>query len=237
MEIRIGEEDTGLDAKKYGEMLRDFREAAGLTQEELAGKLYVSRTLVSRWESGSREPDPAMKENLREVLGIVDTDAGEEPTGEKKKAASGNEVSGKNGILRSVIAFLLGVLIALAAVGTVNAVEKKKEEREALDLFVSLSEECVRTIDGYLETGEEKRLGYLNSVLTEMYGYTVLKRDALGTDKFTSVCVIRDYLIASPEKVRPYLPELKSVLWEFTENRSLSWLETMLLRVANHITA
>ena len=41
--------------------LKDLRIKANLTQEELANHIYVSRTLVSKWESGDRYPSP---ENL-----------------------------------------------------------------------------------------------------------------------------------------------------------------------------
>ena len=35
---------------KFGEKLQKLRRQAGLSQEELAGKLSVSRQAVSRWE-------------------------------------------------------------------------------------------------------------------------------------------------------------------------------------------
>ena len=41
---------------EFGEKLQQLRKAAGLTQEELAQALYVSRTAVSKWESGRGYP-------------------------------------------------------------------------------------------------------------------------------------------------------------------------------------
>ena len=40
-----------------GEKLQELRKQKGLTQEELAGILYVSRTAVSKWESGRGLPN------------------------------------------------------------------------------------------------------------------------------------------------------------------------------------
>ncbi len=41
---------------EFNEKLQKLRTEAGLTQEELAEKLYVSRTAVSKWESGRGYP-------------------------------------------------------------------------------------------------------------------------------------------------------------------------------------
>lgn len=42
---------------EFNEKLQELRKRKGLTQEELAGKLYVSRTAVSKWESGRGVPN------------------------------------------------------------------------------------------------------------------------------------------------------------------------------------
>lgn len=53
-----------------GSNIKAKREAQGMTQQELAGKLFVSRQTVSRWESGSRTPDIIMCKKIALVLDI-----------------------------------------------------------------------------------------------------------------------------------------------------------------------
>jgi transcriptional regulator with XRE-family HTH domain len=42
---------------EFGEKLQELRKQKGITQEELAGELFVSRTAVSKWESGRGYPN------------------------------------------------------------------------------------------------------------------------------------------------------------------------------------
>ena len=41
---------------EFHEKLQELRKSRGLTQEELAEELYVSRTAISKWESGRGYP-------------------------------------------------------------------------------------------------------------------------------------------------------------------------------------
>ena len=43
---------NGGNAMAFGERLQEVRKRSGLTQEEFAEQLHVSRQSVSRWESG-----------------------------------------------------------------------------------------------------------------------------------------------------------------------------------------
>ena len=50
--------------------LKKLRIKKGLSQQELASAMYVTRPTVARWESGSRLPDVMMISRLAEILGV-----------------------------------------------------------------------------------------------------------------------------------------------------------------------
>ena len=52
------------------EAIAKARKDAGLTQEQLAGKLYVTRQAVSRWETGESEPGIDMRKAIAKELGV-----------------------------------------------------------------------------------------------------------------------------------------------------------------------
>ncbi|MEV0118125.1 helix-turn-helix transcriptional regulator [Streptomyces sp. NPDC050844] len=61
-------EDNPESREKYGERLRQLREAAGLTQEELSVRAVMSRTHIAHIEAGRRRPDVADARRLDQVL-------------------------------------------------------------------------------------------------------------------------------------------------------------------------
>ena len=55
---------------KLSEKILALRKQHGLSQEELAGKLNVSRQAVSRWEVGSALPDASNVLQLSKLFGV-----------------------------------------------------------------------------------------------------------------------------------------------------------------------
>lgn len=54
--------------EKFGEQLSAARKAKKYTQEQLAEKLSISRTNISRWESGKMMPDLDTIKQLSRIL-------------------------------------------------------------------------------------------------------------------------------------------------------------------------
>lgn len=57
-----------IDKEKFGEFVAKLRKEKGMTQKELAEKLFVSDKAVSKWERGQSLPDITILNPLAEVL-------------------------------------------------------------------------------------------------------------------------------------------------------------------------
>ena len=74
-----------MDLQKIGTFLKELRKEKGLTQEQLAETLNVSRRTVSRWETGSNLPDLDL---LAEMSDLYQVDLRELLDGERKNDAA-----------------------------------------------------------------------------------------------------------------------------------------------------
>lgn len=80
---------------EFSEKLCGLRKNKGLTQEELAGELYVSRTAISKWESGRGYPSI---DSLKEISAFFAVSIDDLLSGEKiiSIAAKENKTNIKN---------------------------------------------------------------------------------------------------------------------------------------------
>ena len=97
---------------KTGQKIAALRTKAGLTQEELASELFVSRDLVSKWETGKSPPNYKMILKLTRLFGVeVEEIFDKERLLEKELAAcvpAGLHVSEKD--LKEALSGFLSVL-------------------------------------------------------------------------------------------------------------------------------
>lgn len=88
---------------EFGEKLQELRKHAGLTQEELAQALYVSRTAVSKWESGRGYPSI---DSLKEISGYFSVTIDDLLSGEKLLSIAQRENQAN---IRNMCEMLLGM--------------------------------------------------------------------------------------------------------------------------------
>lgn len=77
---------------EFGEKLQLLRKQHGLTQEQLAAKLYVSRTAVSKWESGKGYPGI---DSLKAISGVFSVSIDDLLSGEELLTLAQRESSAK----------------------------------------------------------------------------------------------------------------------------------------------
>ena len=91
---------------EFNEKLQELRKNKGLTQEELAEALYVSRTAISKWESGRGYPNI---DSLKEISKFFSVTIDELLSGEKLLSIAEKENKALFGIV-DLFSFMLIVL-------------------------------------------------------------------------------------------------------------------------------
>ncbi len=124
--------------------LSKLRQQHGLTQQELAEKLNVSRQAISRWESGVVVPSTDNLKYLSQIYGVtVDyllkddvplPEKREEKAGAERKEASEPEEKESWWKRRSktqigIISFVLGFVLAIGIAFAVSAYQEWDENR------------------------------------------------------------------------------------------------------------
>ena len=90
--------------------LKQLRKQKGLTQEQVAETLYVSRTAVSKWESGRGTPSI---DSLKAVAAFFGVTVDELLSGEELVALATADQKQKEGKIRDLVFGLLDISVAL----------------------------------------------------------------------------------------------------------------------------
>ena len=93
---------------EFSEKLQELRKSRGLTQEELAEALYVSRTAISKWESGRGYPSI---DSLKEISQFFSVSIDDLLSGEKLVSIA--EKENKSNI-RNICDLLFGIVDLMA---------------------------------------------------------------------------------------------------------------------------
>ncbi len=119
-----------MDAEKTGKLIKELRTEKGLTQQELAARLKVSSTAVSKWENGKNLPDISMLEPLAETLGvsIYDIVKGKSPA-QKEETEMAAETASEKGSADAAIKSVIDAAID----------QRKKRTRRIIRTVLALS--------------------------------------------------------------------------------------------------
>ena len=95
---------------EFGEKLQELRKNKDMTQEELAEALYVSRTAISKWESGRGYPSI---DSLKEISRFFSVSIDELLSAEKMVSIAEKE---NRDNIRYICDMLLGIIDVLAVI-------------------------------------------------------------------------------------------------------------------------
>lgn len=97
---------------EFGEKFRKYRKASGLTQEQVAEKLNVSKSRVSSWEIGENRPNVDSLGEICRVLNVSPSDlldvhlTDDELTSHEKKVIKAYRIKAD---LQQAVDILLGI--------------------------------------------------------------------------------------------------------------------------------
>lgn len=95
---------------EFYEKLQELRKKRGLTQEELAQMLFVSRTAVSKWELGRGYPNI---ESLKAIAGVFSVTIDSLLSGDELLNVAEEDYKEKENQLRDIVFGLLDISIAV----------------------------------------------------------------------------------------------------------------------------
>lgn len=174
-----------MDAVKTGELIAQARKEKGLTQRELAEKVYVSVQAVSKWELGKNFPDLSLMEPLAEALDLTVTEllAGERGEQPGEETVRDSLRFGENQLRpkikqwrgRFIAAAVLLALGALYLIGVwVDAHTVKPQPETILEPIVLTENEKAMVDLLNAQTGDYSYLNMYNvTIADDMDGYRI----------------------------------------------------------------
>lgn len=169
---------------EFSEKLQQLRKQSGLTQEQLAGKLFVSRTAVSKWESGRGYPN---LESLKTLSGLFSVSIDHLLSNEELLQLAESE---KRSVFHKVSGLVFGALDMMTAVFIFMPFFG--EEKDGYIRSVSLPE--YSGVSPFL-----KNLYFVFLILIALSGLGMLILEWMGYEKglkFYNPCSLGLYVLA-----------------------------------------
>lgn len=143
---------------KIGTIIKEKRTKSGLTQEDLAKKLHVSRSTISNWEINRNYPDIKLIVNISNILEIPLKELLQEESDIVNRLSEDTiirkKISKRNKILYFLIfIFLISLLSVVIYLSNINDISNKKEIAGAYiskeKLYIKTDLPIYKSIGGY----------------------------------------------------------------------------------------
>ena len=179
-----------------------YRINKGLTQEQLAKKIFVTKQAISKWETGKGYPDASILPSIAEILDIsIDQLMGTSKIGKTK---SKNKAIGI--VMMSTVLLVMIIIISIPIVNNYNNAKSIKEIEEYIDFGIPKYGDIV-------SANFEEWDVYGNSIPISKMSYIIFDKDdsllefedVLSTDGEWIDDVPSDIMILIPNELKGYL--------------------------------
>ena len=189
-----------MDQRKIGKLIEKYRKQKKLTQKELANRLGVSNTAVSKWETGNNLPDISMLEPLSDVLEVDILEL-------LKSQKSSHEDTSKKFVkvkkhkLYKVILFIIAFISTICITNTITyskanhkLTNYKKKETEVYSISTPVDSDIY--LSGYIIFNDKNNLVILEQLM-------IADEEKLDIEKVKEVSIsilVNDEILLSRKK-------------------------------------
>lgn len=194
-----------MNQEKIGKFISENRKIKGLTQEQLALKLSVSKNAVSKWERGLNLPDASI---MQELCKILDITLNELFSGEKIPNNKYKEVADSN-----LLSALENSVFTLK--DKVDYFKKKWEKEHFLELTFVMLIIVFFIIYGFIKDNGLQYLfmiiGFISGIIENNRMMAYIERSAYGKKNDMTILEFRNYISK--------LKESRKILDRFTSKK------------------
>ena len=139
---------------KIGTIIKEKRTKSGLTQEDLAKKLHVSRSTISNWEINRNYPDIKLIVDISNILEIPLKELLQEESDIVNRLSEDTIIRKKISKRNKILYFLIFILSVVIYFSNINDISNKKEIVGAYisneKLYIKTDLPIYKSIGGYL---------------------------------------------------------------------------------------
>ena len=187
-----------------GQKIQKLRKEKGLSQEDLAEALGISRQAVSKWETGNSYPDT---ENLIAISALLGCDISALVEDKPQEGNQAEDAVKTHRLPVSAFCAVLAIVVALVFLfmWQVDARREVKLER----LCQAGASGCLDSLLSYEKTGEESHyLSAVSEFRTFMLSYHLLTEDDSGHGNCTYLNEAYGYMLCSRDILNQNLDTL-----------------------------